>query len=340
MTRTRLPVDAAVLARVQTLLNGRDALTRPAAEDRPKVKVTAQADATEMLIYDEISWYGVSAVDFAAALTGVSGPLHLRVNSPGGDVFDALAIYNMLLDYDGQVTVTVDGLAASAASFIAMAGERVTMNRGAKLMIHDASGLCIGNAAEMNAMAALLDMVSGTIADIYAARTGTAAEEWRQAMRAETWYGAAEAVEAGLADEMVPLERDGEGESMTSAYAATVRERLIAACFPYGMGDTTVPYVEAVAAAQQPAADDTPTEDAGDPSPPGQVPAPDPPLSPVAAHPLTPGPAPAPPGTAVAVDVAAAAEPGPDPWAQLVAHLLQPPAPPSADDLLTHLREA
>lgn len=315
MTRTRLPIDAAVLTRVQTLLNGRDSLTRPDAAARPQIKVTAQADGgTEILLYDEISWWGVSAVDFAAVLSGVTGPVHLRVSSPGGDVFDALAIYNMLLDYPGTVTVTVDGLAASAASFIAMAGSTITMNRGSKMMIHDASGLCIGNAAEMNAMAALLDMVSGTIADIYAARSGVDADTWRSRMRDETWYGAADAVEAGLADAMVPMpdrEGEGDGEPTSSTYAE-LRDRLVAALFPYGMG-TTVPRVEAAA---------PPTEDADELTPtPAQASDP-PPLA------GAPRPAPAPP----------APEPAPD-WGELVAHLI-PPAPPSADTLLAHLREA
>src|SRR5690606_36340487 len=153
---------------------------------------------------DEIGYWGVNASDFAAVMSGIAGPVHLRVNSPGGDVFDALAIYNMLLDHDGEVTVTIDGLAASAASCIAQAGDRVVATRGAQVMIHDASGLCVGNAAEMTTMAALLDQVSTTIAEVYAARSGRDAEAWRAAMRAETWYTAEQAVEAGLADEMVP----------------------------------------------------------------------------------------------------------------------------------------
>src|SRR5690606_4620718 len=132
------------------------------------------------------------------------GPLHVKINSPGGDVFDGIAIYNMLADYNGPVTVTVDGLAASAASFIAMAGSTVQMNRAAQMMIHDASGFAFGNAADMRAMAALRAQVSDTAAGIYAARTGRPVDELRDAMLTETWYTAQAAVDAGLADEMIP----------------------------------------------------------------------------------------------------------------------------------------
>jgi len=237
--RRRVRVDAGLCARVRALLAARDEGRRPGV--RPSIEVRAQADgATELLIYDEIGFWGINASDFAGVMAKVSGPLHVRVNSPGGDVFDGIAIYNMLADYPGEVTVIVDGLAASAASFIAQAGDRVRMNRGSQMMIHDASGLCIGNAAEMQAMAALLDQVSDALADIYAARSGTDAGAWREAMRAETWYTAEQAVEAGLADEMVPHpereddedDRDDEGGGGPDDIAAR-RTAHAAALYPY-----------------------------------------------------------------------------------------------------------
>src|SRR5690606_17172782 len=127
--RRRVRVDAGLCARVRALLAARDEGRRPGV--RPSIEVRAQADgATELLIYDEIGFWGINASDFAGVMAKVSGPLHVRVNSPGGDVFDGIAIYNMLADYPGEVTVIVDGLAASAASFIAQAGDRVRMNRG------------------------------------------------------------------------------------------------------------------------------------------------------------------------------------------------------------------
>jgi ATP-dependent protease ClpP protease subunit len=200
-------IEAGLMARVQALLNGREKLPRAKVEGRPKLQVTVEGDSTDMLIYDEIGFWGVSAQDVAESLADVKGDLNVRLNSPGGDVFDGVAIYNMLADHDGQVTITVDGLAASAASFIAMAGDTIRMNRASQMMIHDASGLCIGNAADMTDMAGLLDTISDTIAGIYADRTGTAAADWRAAMHVETWYDAAEAVEAGLATEMAAPRR-------------------------------------------------------------------------------------------------------------------------------------
>ncbi|WP_145877538.1 head maturation protease, ClpP-related [Streptomyces sp. BK340] len=158
---------------------------------------------TRVDIYDEIggSWLseGVTAVDFIAELGQISGDLEVHINSPGGDVFDGIAIYNSLAQRPGNVTTVVDGLAASAASFIAQAGTTRVVAPGAMMMIHDASGACFGNAGDMRDLAELLDKVSDNLASIYADRAGGDAEGWRTAMRTETWYTADEAVKAGLA---------------------------------------------------------------------------------------------------------------------------------------------
>lgn len=153
-------------------------------------------------IYAEIGgggWMneGVSAVDFIAQLAVIPGDLEIHLNSPGGDVFDGLAIYNALAQRQGNVTTVIDGLAASAASFIAMAGKTRLACPGSMMMIHDAAGLCMGNSADMRELADLLDKVSDNIAAIYAERSGRP-DGWRAAMEKETWYTADEAVEAGL----------------------------------------------------------------------------------------------------------------------------------------------
>jgi ATP-dependent Clp endopeptidase proteolytic subunit ClpP len=155
-------------------------------------------------IFDEIGWFGITAADFVRDLSGVSGDLDVHINSPGGDVFDGIAIYNALLNHKGTVSVHVDGLAASAASFIAMAAApgQLVIAKTASMMIHEAFGLAIGNAADMRQMADMLDQQSGNIAGIYADRSGKPVSEWRDAMRAETWYVGQEAVDAGLADEV------------------------------------------------------------------------------------------------------------------------------------------
>ncbi len=112
-----------------------------------------------------------------------------------------MAIMNALRRHKAEVRVTVDGLAASAASFIAMAGDHITMNRGSELMIHDAWGFAQGDAKTMREMSESLDKTSAAIAALYAQRAGGTADEWRELMLAETWYSAEEAVAAGLADE-------------------------------------------------------------------------------------------------------------------------------------------
>jgi len=164
--------------------------------------IRATAEGAELSIHDEIGAYGVSAKDFINELGQLPGDaaLTLRLNSPGGSVFDAVAIYNALKRHAGNVTVTIDGIAASAASYIAMAGDEIIMPENAFLMIHDPSGLVMGTAADMRAMAEALDKIAGALVKGYAAKSGKAEEEVAALMAAETWFTAAEAVEAGFAD--------------------------------------------------------------------------------------------------------------------------------------------
>jgi len=185
---------------------------RPAGQSRPWYRVVNLDDGdgpARIDVYDEIggSWWsdGVTASGFVEALAAVpsSRALEVHINSPGGDVFDGISIYNAIAQRPGPVTTVVDGLAASAASFIAQAGKTRLVSPGSMMMIHDASGICIGNAAEMEEMAQLLGTVSGNLADIYAAHAGKTPDEWRDAMRAETWYKADDAVAAGLADRLL-----------------------------------------------------------------------------------------------------------------------------------------
>lgn len=184
-------------------------MARPTAKlvegrrDWYRIENSATASASDVYIYDEIGYFGVTAADFVRDFSAISrDQVTLHINSPGGDVFDGLAITNAIRDHRANVTVVVDGLAASAASFIAMAGDRVVMNRNSQMMIHDAHGLTIGNGTDMRAMADLLDKMSDNIADIYAKRAGGTQQSWRKAMQNETWYSADEAVKAGLADEV------------------------------------------------------------------------------------------------------------------------------------------
>lgn len=181
----------------------------PVAQASPWFRIEAKAGdpkTAEVWIYDRIGSdffdEGISAKSFVRQVNALKvDEIVLHINSPGGDFFDGVTIYNALKDHPATVTAVVDGLAASAASFIAQAGDTRRMNRAAQMMIHDASGGAVGNAGDMADFAKVLGKVSDSIAGIYASRAGGTAADWRKAMRAETWYTAAETVEAGLADE-------------------------------------------------------------------------------------------------------------------------------------------
>jgi ATP-dependent protease ClpP protease subunit len=162
----------------------------------------AAATRADVYVYDMLGgWFGMTAGDFVRDVGSLDvDELHVHLNSPGGDVDEGVAIANVLRQHSGRVVVHVDGMAASAASVVAMAGDEVVMGIGSQLMVHDAWGVAIGNSAEITAYARRLDSTSDAIATTYAARTGGTAAEWRDVMRTEQWYTADEAVAAGLAD--------------------------------------------------------------------------------------------------------------------------------------------
>lgn len=163
----------------------------------------------DVTLYDEIGFWGITAADFAERLKDAGdGDVTLRVNSPGGDVYEGLAIMNQLRNHPGKVTAYVEGLAASAASFIVVGGaDELIMNRNSELMIHDAMSMVSGNAEEIAAALAGLERASENIASIYAEKAGGESGIWRDAMRVETWFTAEEAVEAGLADSVGGIAR-------------------------------------------------------------------------------------------------------------------------------------
>lgn len=169
-----------------------------------------RAEGDTILLYDvvvgseeEAAWFGgVSPEAFRTQLQAMRGTVHLRINSPGGDVFGAVAIAQAMREYEGEIIAHVDGLAASAASTIAVAASRTIMAPGSFLMIHKAWTIMLGNSDEFLAEAALLEKIDGSIAQGYAAKSGQPVEGFAAAMQAETWYTAEEAVAAGLADEI------------------------------------------------------------------------------------------------------------------------------------------
>lgn len=170
-------------------------------------RVNAQSPLTgEIFIYDEISPWGVGANDFARLLgelrfQGVRS-LNIHINSPGGDVFEGVAIYNLIRQFDGVRTVFIDGLAASIASVIALAGDRIVCAPNAMMMIHDPYCFTVGNAAEIRAQADMLDQVAAVMVGTYAERTKQAPDDLRRWMADETWMSATTAKERGFVHEI------------------------------------------------------------------------------------------------------------------------------------------
>lgn len=207
--------------------------------------VVGEDGSATLRIYDPIdSWggeWGVSAKEVAAALDSLGdvGEIRLHINSPGGEVFEGLAILNTLRRHPARLVTVVDGIAASAASYIAMAGDEVVMARNTELMIHDAWGLCIGNSADMRDLATRLDELSDNIASIYAEKAGGSVTQWRDAMRAETWYSADEAVAAGLADRVEQARPKAENRFDLSVFAYAGRDAAPAPAKPAGMSRAT-----------------------------------------------------------------------------------------------------
>jgi ATP-dependent protease ClpP protease subunit len=170
----------------------------------------AEPDVTRgaVWIMDEIGYWGRTAAELVQELDQLDvQALDVHINSPGGEVFDGLAIYNALLAHQADVTVHVDGLAASIASVIAQAGDVINIAPSAQMMIHDASGGQWGTAGDMLDMADILDRMSNQIAAVYAARAGGRTKDWREAMLRESWYTGPEAVDAGLATSVIKTER-------------------------------------------------------------------------------------------------------------------------------------
>lgn len=171
--------------------------------------VKNEEDERRTLILDgEISdetWYGdeVTPNQFRKELNAGTGNITVWINSPGGCVFAAAQIYNMLMDYKGDVTVRVDALAASAASVIAMAGTTVQMSPVAMMMIHNPMTIAIGDSDEMKKAVSMLDEVKESIMNAYEIKTGLNRTKISHLMDAESWFNARKAVELGFADEML-----------------------------------------------------------------------------------------------------------------------------------------
>lgn len=161
-------------------------------------------------VISEETWWGdeVTPKMFKDELLAGTGDITVWINSPGGDVFAAAQIYNMLMDYTGKVTVKIDGLAASAASVIAMAGGDVYMSPVSMIMIHNPSTIAIGDSEEMLRAKALLDEVKESIINAYELKTGLSRTKLSHLMDAESWMNANKAIELGFADKIMFMESE------------------------------------------------------------------------------------------------------------------------------------
>ena len=172
------------------------------------IEIINKADKAEIWIYEQIGedfWTdcGVTAKSFQKELAGIkASQIDLHINSPGGEVFDGITIYNLIKQHPANVTAHIDGLAASIASVIALAGDTVIMAENALFMIHNPWGFAMGDATEMRKTADLLDKIGGSLVTAYSSKSGKSDDEISVLMDSETWMTAQEAKDAGFIDEI------------------------------------------------------------------------------------------------------------------------------------------
>ncbi len=201
-------------------------LRAAAAEDEQDRSISVY----DAIGYDYWTGEGVTARRVASALRTLgAGPVTVNVNSPGGDMFEGLAIYNLLREHKGDVTVKVLGVAASAASIIAMAGDTVQIARAAFFMVHNSWVIAAGNRNDLRETADWLEPFDAAMADIYVARTGAETKTITKLMDAESWIGGSAAIEQGFADELLPSDQVGQGDTKAQAHAARRLEAALRA---------------------------------------------------------------------------------------------------------------
>lgn len=206
-----------------------------------RCRIRAEGGVTRLDIFDEVgadSWGGgLSAADVAGRLSGLRGPLDVHVNSAGGDVGEGLGVYNTIRGYQGgRKRTIVDGYAASIASVIVQAGDERIVEQGGLVMVHNPFTGVVGDADDLRKMADVLDKHASNLAEIYARRAGGTVAHWREVMKGETWFTAAEAVGAGLADRVgdgaASLPSGPAAEQLAARAPFRIAARLRAAAAP------------------------------------------------------------------------------------------------------------
>lgn len=233
-------------------------------------QAAASEEANTITIYDVIGedWWtgsGFTAKRAAGALRSIgNNPVTVNINSPGGDMFEGIAIYNMLAAHPAKVTVNVMGLAASAASVIAMAGDVIDMGTGSFIMIHNAWGVVVGNKNDMRASADVFDGFDAALADIYHARTSQKASEIAALMDAETFLSPDQAIKLGFADGMMSEQPPAAKASSSADRALLARRQTEAALARAGFSRSDRQQMIAALGAPRDASTTSAARDAGD----------------------------------------------------------------------------
>lgn len=208
-------------------LSAASAFNRAPAQLTPGVlRISNATDAAvaDVYIYGDIGgyWDGVEAESFVKELAALDvDTITVHINSPGGLVFDGLAIYNALVGHKAQVIVKIEGIAASIASVIAMAGDEVHVGESANIMIHKPWSGIYGNADDMRRQAEVLDGLEDGLIGVYSARTGKTADDLKPLLAAETWYLGQKAVDEGFADQIIPNKKKAAKSALLNCYNNT-----------------------------------------------------------------------------------------------------------------------
>ena len=191
--------------------------------DKPdwyKIEAKAESDAAEILIYDIVGWPFIEADTFVRDLSTISAKtITVRINSPGGDVFDGTAIFNALKNHPARIVTRIEGLAASIASIIALAGDEVQAHANTMFMIHNSWAVGIGDQHALRETADILAKIDSNILDVYYAKTGHGKKELKQMMNDETWFTAKEAEERGFVDTIIETQASAQARFDLSMFA-------------------------------------------------------------------------------------------------------------------------
>lgn len=216
-------LNSAAREAADALVREMPASLRPASKDVKALAITTVGAISELYLDGEVG-YEITARAMSVALEQADGgDVLIYINSPGGSAFEGLACFNTLLRYPGRKVVVIEGMAASAATFIAMAGDEIQMNEASFMMIHNSSGLTLGTSDDHADTMAFLEKVDAMQATIYAARTGLPEDDIRAMMAAETWMTGREAVEQGFATTLIEMPRPNAATALSPRASAVVR---------------------------------------------------------------------------------------------------------------------